>query len=78
MADKIRRIKYDCPLLGGVAKLKIRESYAKPTQQGPATYKGVGLEDCNSKDICGIRKPNDDYDWPKCPAWVILNKGGNL
>lgn len=56
MADKLKYVRYDCQLLGGFANLTIRESYTNPTQQGPAIYQGTGFENCDNKDICGIKR----------------------
>lgn len=78
MADKIRSKRYNCPLLKGIAKLTLRDIYADLQQSSSPIFRKTQFKDCDSKDFCGIRKPDGSYDEDLCPACITLNKGGNL
>ena len=73
---------YNCPILGGVALVKIvRRSFKPPDEMdepiyGPATFVG-----CDNKWDCGVvakgsRYGNASFDWPKCAAHQTMNSRG--
>lgn len=77
MSNIQKPLKFNCPVLGGIANLTIIEMYSK-VEQLPPVHKGNHLENCTHKDVCGIKIPGNGYDWVRCPAYVTLSKGGNL
>ena len=73
---------YDCPILGGVALVKIvRRSFATPDEADEPIYGPVTFGGCENKWDCGVvakRLPSGGatYDWPKCAAHQTMNSRG--
>ena|GEM_PF-5175771 len=72
---------YDCPILGGVALVKlVRRSFTANEMDTPI-YGPVTFGGCENKWDCGVvakgsRFGNATFDWPKCAAHQTMNSRG--
>ncbi len=75
--QKLKVVRYQCGVLNATADVAVSDVYTDSHQFGLEHTHSVfvGCAQCNS---CGIRRGPDDYDWLACPAWRVMDGGGEL
>ena len=78
MKSKPIRQQYYCTRLKATVNLKLKAIYESNDQIRSPILLQTQFEDCDSKNLCKIKRPDGSYDLNLCPACITLNKGGNL
>ena len=70
--NKIEYRNFNCPILGGVARIKITHHYLEADQLPQPTLTHSAFTDCANKLQCGIRfhrsAQSIGFKWQCCPA----------
>lgn len=74
---------YDCPILGGVAVVKLVRRSFTPDEATEPIVSRADFGGCENVWDCGVvakgsRFGNASFDWPKCAAFQMMNSSGKV
>jgi len=76
--SKTERLRYTCPVLGGVALVHITTRYSRSDEMAQPIAHEPEFTDCDNKLQCGIAKQVSygswTFEWGQCPAFVGANR----